>query len=378
MTVSRPFKTTLLLVSLALAAFADDRIVPVKELIEKGTLPRPIKREAPPYPTNMERSRLEGLVEVSFVINTEGHVVNPVVMRSNNPWFERPAIEAILKWRFHPGEMDGKKVNALARQRLEFTLDDGDTPAGLWYVPRLKNPEELPPELRWTTAPQPVTTAFPVYPFEVLQAGKSGVSEIKFIIGPDGRVSASQVLQAGLPELGLAAQAMIDTWRFTPPKNQEGQPCYAALTMRHDFRPNNYGNVPLTEEALTILKKLEKKPGDIVPSNQLDAMPKPLSRRPPVYPSALRRKGQPGEAVIEFFIAPNGDAELPRIVSSTLPEFGYAAAQAVATWRFEPPRRAGKPVITRVRIPIEFTHETAPASTNEAPPENLPTPDQTP
>jgi TonB family protein len=305
---SRPLKIALVLLSIAAALVADDRILPINELIDKGTLPRPIKREEPRYPTNMLRSRLEGRVEVSFVINTEGRVVNPVVIRSNNPWFERPAIEAILTWRFHPGVIDGKKVNTPAHQLLEFVIDDGGKADGLWYVPKLRNPEKLPPEFRWTTAPQPIATAFPVYPFEALQGGKSGATEIKFIIGPNGRVTASQVLQAGLPELGQAALAMIDAWQFTPPKNKEGQPCYAALTMRHDFRPNNYGDVPLTEESLKILKKLEKKPGDIVASNQLDAMPKPLSRRPPVYPTGLLRKGQPGEAVIEFFIAPNGDA----------------------------------------------------------------------
>jgi hypothetical protein len=34
---------------------------------------------------------------------------------------------------------------------------------------------------------------------------------------------------------------------------------------------------------------------------------------------------------------------LPRIVSASAPEFGYAAAQAVATWRFTRPERKGKP-----------------------------------
>jgi len=42
-------------------------------------------------------------------------------------------------------------------------------------------------------------------------------------------------------------------------------------------------------------------------------------------------------------------------VSATAPEFGYAAAQAVATWRYEPPLLDGKPVIARVQIPVSFT-----------------------
>ena len=102
-------------------------------------------------------------------------------------------------------------------------------------------------------------------------------------------------------------------------------------------------------------RELERKVPRICPMEKLDAVPQALSRRPPVYPSALADVGQPGEAMIEFYIDKNGDAQLPRIVSASAPEFGYAAAQAVATWRFEPPMQDGKAVIARAQIPVNFT-----------------------
>ena len=46
---------------------------------------------------------------------------------------------------------------------------------------------------------------------------------------------------------------------------------------------------------------------------------------------------QHGDATVEFFVDKNGDVQLPQIISCTMPEFGYAAVQAVATWRFAPP-----------------------------------------
>ena len=100
---------------------------------------------------------------------------------------------------------------------------------------------------------------------------------------------------------------------------------------------------------------MEKQPEKIATLGELDQPLKPRSRRPPVYPTALEQAGQDGEATIEFFVDKNGDAQLPRILSSTAPEFGYAAVQAVATWRFEVPRKGGKPVVARAQIPIGFT-----------------------
>ena len=110
----------------------------------------------------------------------------------------------------------------------------------------------------------------------------------------------------------------------------------------------------MPEEARDILSDLAKKPNAIVSAAELDAPLKPLSRRPPVYPTALREAGQPGQAMVEFFIDKNGDAQLPSIISSTAPEFGYAAVQAVATWRFEVPKKDKKAVVVRVKIPINF------------------------
>jgi outer membrane biosynthesis protein TonB len=41
-------------------------------------------------------------------------------------------------------------------------------------------------------------------------------------------------------------------------------------------------------------------------------------------------------------------------MSASEPAFGYAAIQAVAFWRFEPPLAKGKPVVVRARVPFNF------------------------
>jgi TonB family protein len=333
--------------------------------------PKILKRPPPIYPYNVQMAGLTGKVEVEFVIDTEGQVSNPVVVRSNNPWFERPALDAILKWKFEPARMNGKAVNTRAAQTLEFQInttdaftgmaDNVDASRGLWSVPARNKKDRLPPELQWDKAPQPVSTAFPVYPWTDLQANRGGSTTLRFVIGTDGRVVMAKALEATTPEMAQAVLAMIDTWVFTSPEKADGTRCFATLTIRHEFKPSGSGDVPVTHEARRLLRQLAKAPEKIVPFSALDQAPRPLSRRPPVYPTALREAGQPGSAVIEFLIDEQGDAQLPQIVSSTVPEFGFAAAQAVATWRFEVPRQKGKKVATRVRVPMDFVLPDPPA-----------------
>jgi len=87
----------------------------------------------------------------------------------------------------------------------------------------------------------------------------------------------------------------------------------------------------------------------------LDAKLVPRYRVSPMYPTALKKNGRPsGQAVIEFVIDRDGRARLPRIVSASDEQFGWAAATAVSQWVFDMPRRNGQPVDVRVKIPFQF------------------------
>jgi TonB family protein len=279
-------------------------------------------------------------------------VRDPHVVESNNPAFERPALDAVLKWKFKPAVKNGHAVNTRAAQEIRFELfGGGDLP---WQINKPKKPETLPPELRWDKAPVPVSTAFPVFPFAALQAETKGRTKVSFLIGPEGLVREARVLEATTPEMGQAVLATMDVWRFKPAQKKDGTPSLAAVAIEHEFDPFGRGDVSVTPSALRILGNLAHRPADIIPLAELDQPPKPLSRRPPVYPSTLEAASQAGQAMIEFFIDEKGDAQLPRIVSSTAPEFGYAAVQAVAAWRYEPPQKNKQPVVARVQIPVVF------------------------
>lgn len=327
----------------------------ISELNKSSKPPKAIKRAEPEFPYNMARAGLIGTVNIAFIIDKEGNVRNPYVLESNNPWFERPAIDAILGWKFQPAEMNGHAVDTRVAQRIDFDLDSGGKPPNLWRISKGKGHDKLPADLQWETPPQPVSTQFPVYPFEQLKAGTAGKVLASYIVAPDGRVIKAVLIEATAPEFGLAVLAMIDAWRFQPAKHKDGTPCYANLGSEYDFRPTGRGEVPVSDEARQILRDLAKKPESIATLKDLDQPLKALSQRPPVYPTAFEKTGQTGDAQIEFYVDKKGDVQLPRIISSSAAEFGYAAVQAVATWRFAVPQKGGKPVVVRARIPIDFS-----------------------
>ncbi len=342
--------------ALVLPAEQLDNVVDLRALPTNSKRPRGIKQDPPQYPYEMSRAGLAGSVAVSFIIDKTGRVRNAYVIESNNPWFERPALTAIEKWIFSPAEVNGRPVNTAVRQLIEFNIDPGGgRTLELWQVKKGKDHEKLPPEYRWEKPPQPKMTLFPVYPFELLQAGTAGKARVSYVVGPDGRVVDAQVREATAPGFGAAVMAMIDGWEFSPARLKDGTASFANLAIEYEFKPGGRADVPVSDEARAILRLLEKSPGEIATLKDLDQPLKPRSRRPPVYPSTLLKAGQPGEATIEFYVDKNGDVQLPRIIASTAPEFGYAAVQAIATWRFEPPKKGRKPAIVRTQIPIGFS-----------------------
>ena len=76
----------------------------------------------------------------------------------------------------------------------------------------------------------------------------------------------------------------------------------------------------------------------------------------PYYPEALKRARTAGDVLIEFVVDTAGVPELGTvgIVAASHPAFGTAARDAVASARFTPAFKAGKPVRQLVQVPVKF------------------------
>ncbi len=87
--------------------------------------PSPRSQMPPQYPFEMRNAGIEGEVAVEFIVDMNGNVRNPFVVRSTHREFEDAALQAISKWRFRPGRKDGRIVNAGRVQQLfTFRIND--------------------------------------------------------------------------------------------------------------------------------------------------------------------------------------------------------------------------------------------------------------
>jgi protein TonB len=114
----------------ALAGFGEIRSLTAAEAVAEDTFdvadlekrPEPISQVAPTYPEALRKAKVEGQVTLIFVLDETGRVEDPRVENSTRPEFEKPALDAIRKWRFSPGQKDGQPVRTYIRVPLRFRV----------------------------------------------------------------------------------------------------------------------------------------------------------------------------------------------------------------------------------------------------------------
>lgn len=318
---------------------------------EASVSPRPISKQPPVYPPAMFWSGLRGDVLVEFVVDQEGRVQNAVVVRSLNPGFNDAALEAIKHWRFEPGRIDGRPVNTRMQQPISFSLegvrDGGDD--GI-VVQKRADQSKLPPQLQYDTPPKTVALVLPIYPYALLREKQKGKARITLLINAEGKVAMSKVVEADRPEFGYALQAAAEQFEYLPAL-KDGQPTNTVLTFEQEFRM--YDERLVGDPERTALALERKHPERILKAADLDERLKPTITRMPMFPRGERQLDA-GTAVVEFLVDQEGRVVLPRVVSTSDPQFGYAAVQAVSAWHFKPPTSKGKPGVVRVSVPIDF------------------------
>jgi TonB family protein len=333
-------------------------VVPAHAFPEDGLVPpRVIRRERPEYPYALSNSGMRGEVTVDLIVDIEGRPRNVFAEQSLNPSFDDAAVEAVRRWRFEPARVHGTPLPARFRVSIVFELEDVPNGGsnGIQRV-RAANLEKLPPELRYDVAPTIRAYARPVFPWEALVAHRTGSATATFLVDERGEVSAAAVSSATSPEFGKALLAAVDLFHYEPAL-KAGRPNKSVVSYHEDFslRP---GIGPISEEDEALVRRELSSPATILAWAQLDASPEQISRRPAVFPhGGLPKNCSEGSATIEFLIDEEGRVRLPRIVTATEPAFGYAAVQAASRWRYEPPKRAGRPVIVRGRETIHFKRQ---------------------
>jgi TonB family protein len=319
-------------------------------------IPMVISQDPPEYPFSLRLSGNDGKVVIDFDVDKNGNVSRPEVKMSSHPDFEAPAVEAVLKWKFRPAVKNGHPVNVRMEVPVIFQLQYSHSgePYGVepWRIPE-SAPKSFPPQFQYDEPPKPLVTSAPVYPFDLLTQKVKGKATVTFAVDEFGRTHLVKILSASQPEFGAAAAAMIEAWSFEPAK-KGGKASWALLRKEQVFS-RNADDFPVNDSAERLLKDLNRSPCPILRGgNGLDAPLRGRFQPGPVVPDAVIAAKTGAEAVVEFIIDHAGHAQLPRIVSSTNADFGWAAATAVGRWQFTVPTKEGKPVDVFVRVPLVY------------------------
>jgi protein TonB len=105
------------------AVAAGPKMANLFNLADLDQKPEARVRVNPIYPFEMRRSGVKGSVVVGFIVDAQGNVRDPHIVKASSPAFEQPAIDAVLKWKFKPGKKGGSAVNTRVNQELEFKLN---------------------------------------------------------------------------------------------------------------------------------------------------------------------------------------------------------------------------------------------------------------
>lgn len=94
--------------------------------------PRIVKQTKPEYPENAFRRKLQGVVYVEFVIESDGivrqaRVYEPEDKRerskaTNARELQRAALDTVRQWRFEPARKDGQPVATIARAPVSYRI----------------------------------------------------------------------------------------------------------------------------------------------------------------------------------------------------------------------------------------------------------------
>jgi periplasmic protein TonB len=86
------------------------------------TKPTVIHQEDPEFSDEARKAHFQGEVIVAIEVDAAGRVIHPRVVKSLGLGLDEKALEAALKWTFHPGTLNGKPVTTRATISMTFHL----------------------------------------------------------------------------------------------------------------------------------------------------------------------------------------------------------------------------------------------------------------
>jgi TonB family protein len=298
------------------------------------------------YPDSLFDRKLSGRAHYFCDVSADGTVSKPRITAATHVDFVLPALQAIETLKYTPRKQGDQPLESQVEGDIRFDINRQNA-TGVLAANSISAPDGSVPLADIV----PITIADPVWPYDLRLAGKGGTASVLFTVDVNGAPKSVKVAGASEPEIGAALVAAVELCYFSAPA-VDGRSQPTQLMRSVSFTVPDGPDAPADPLAPLVA---EAKAGTVPGATGLDARLTPIFRASPVYPAAVRMMGMPaGKAVIEFIIDHEGRVRLPRIVSATHEEFGWAAATAISQWVFEVPRRKGQPTEVRVQVPFQF------------------------
>jgi protein TonB len=99
---------------------------PVEEKIYEAhevKAPVLIRRVDPPYPSHLVKTRMNALVVVRCIIDKNGHVREPQILKPALPPFNAAVLAAVQQWRYTPGSRNGIAVETYLNVSVTFSVN---------------------------------------------------------------------------------------------------------------------------------------------------------------------------------------------------------------------------------------------------------------
>jgi TonB family protein len=199
-------------------------------------------------------------------------------------------------------------------------------------------------------------TSQAIYPPRLMRNGVThGEARVRVSISAAGKLTDALVVACTHRDFGNEALRTVARWRFEP-EWVKGQPIGIVADIVFAFEVNGpvaierRSPAPNEEQDMPLDPFAYKAEG----LKNLDHIPTPTQVVAPIYPKDWSDRGIVGSATVEFYIDQSGKARIPVVTSADHSLLGASAVAAVSQWHFEPPTRAGKPVLVRAEQIFTF------------------------
>jgi len=181
------------------------------------------------YPARMMNEGVShGTAKAVLHVDSQGQLVDFLVVAYTRQAFAEEAERVIKKWKFEPGYVDGKPIDTIMDITFNFEVNGVmlvqkfitevpwvDFGTGFEYQAcGLKNLDRIP---------TPVSVVTPTYPREWAEKGISGRVVVDFYIDETGKVRFVGAQSSANELLAAIAVAAVDKWQFAPP-TRKGSP----------------------------------------------------------------------------------------------------------------------------------------------------------